>query len=173
MIAGLGALAFLEIENARQVEHWPSQFSMYNHAHVACLDKLMRCCIVCFGRDPDIQTSFTRKLRLREDRTKKGRAMNIFVQPRNGESFDRIVRRAVKILREAEILSAQAGILSDCPVVLIDRGEILEALAILEQAGVRASVTKYRGYGYPSADFSSEVSKPVVRESSLRDSRSA
>jgi hypothetical protein len=44
--------------------------------------------------------------------------MRIFVQPRNGDSFKRVVRQAVDILREAEIASAQA----DESAVLVDQG---------------------------------------------------
>jgi hypothetical protein len=74
--------------------------------------------------------------------------MSIFVQPRNGDSFGRVVRRAVQILRAADILSAHAGTLNEYPVLLIDRCDMLEALAILEQAGLRAAANwKYLSVG--------------------------
>lgn len=60
--------------------------------------------------------------------------MRIFVQPRNGDSFKRVVRQAVDILQEAEITSAQA----DESTVLVDPGDLPNALSTLERAGLRA-----------------------------------
>ena len=60
--------------------------------------------------------------------------MRIFVQPRNSDSFKRVVRQAVDILQEAEIASAQA----DESTVLVDPGDLPDALSTLERAGLRA-----------------------------------
>ena len=59
--------------------------------------------------------------------------MKIYVQPRNGDSF----QRAVSILRDAEISSAKAG---DSDTLLIDLEDTPVALATLERAGVRARI---------------------------------
>jgi hypothetical protein len=68
--------------------------------------------------------------------------MRIFVQPRNGDSFDKTVRRAVEILQTANILSARAGgMTNDRAVVLIESAEILKAVAMLTHEGLRASLT--------------------------------
>ena len=64
--------------------------------------------------------------------------MRIFIQPRNGDSFDHVIGQAVKVLKEGQILSAQASeALHDRPALLIDPSDLPEALAILEQAGLR------------------------------------
>jgi hypothetical protein len=67
--------------------------------------------------------------------------MQIFVQPRNGDSFDEAIRRATEILQNAEILSARASrSINNRPVVLVDPADFPEALVILDRAGVRAVV---------------------------------
>jgi hypothetical protein len=67
--------------------------------------------------------------------------MQIFVQPRNGDSFDEAIRRAIEILQNAEILTASAGrSINNRPVVLVDPADFPEALVILDRAGVRAIV---------------------------------
>jgi hypothetical protein len=66
--------------------------------------------------------------------------MRIFVLPRNGDSFDRTVRRAVEILHAANIISARpGGTINDRAVVLIDPEDILEAMATLQREGVLAT----------------------------------
>jgi hypothetical protein len=65
--------------------------------------------------------------------------VQIFVQPRNGDSFDEAIRRATEILQN--ILSARAGrSINNRPVVLVDPADFPEALVILDRAGVRATV---------------------------------
>jgi hypothetical protein len=65
--------------------------------------------------------------------------MRIFVLPRNGDSFDRTVRRAVEILHSANILSAKpGGTINDRAVVLVDPEDILEAMATLRREGMLA-----------------------------------
>jgi len=67
--------------------------------------------------------------------------MRISIQPRNGDSFDRVVRKAVSILQQAAIASAQVGSsIDNRRVVLIDPEDLPEALTMLEQAGLRATV---------------------------------
>jgi hypothetical protein len=67
--------------------------------------------------------------------------MRIFVQPRNGERFDRVVRRAVEILHGEDIRSAQiGGSVNDRAIVLIDPEDAPEALATLKRAGLRVTV---------------------------------
>jgi hypothetical protein len=67
--------------------------------------------------------------------------MQIFVQPRNGDSFDEAIRRAAEILQNAEILSARAGrSINNRPVVLVDPVDFPKALVILDRAGVRAII---------------------------------
>jgi hypothetical protein len=64
----------------------------------------------------------------------------ILIQPRNGDSFDGAVKRAVKVLRDAEILSGCAGrTIDDRPAIIIDPADLPEALAILDQAGFRVT----------------------------------
>jgi hypothetical protein len=76
--------------------------------------------------------------------------MSIFVQPRNGDSFGGVVRRAVQILHAANIISAHAGTHNEYPVLLIDRSDLLEALSLLEQSGLRAAAN----WKYPSVGIS-------------------
>jgi hypothetical protein len=67
--------------------------------------------------------------------------MRIFVKPRNGDSFDRVVIRALEILHDANIQSAHAGHTANGhAIVLIDPEDVPGALATLEQAGLRSSV---------------------------------
>lgn len=67
--------------------------------------------------------------------------MRIFVEPRNGDSFDRVVIRALKILHDANIQSARAGYtVNGHAIVLIDPEDVPEALATLERAALRSSV---------------------------------
>ena len=67
--------------------------------------------------------------------------MRISIQPRNGDSFDRVVRKAVSILQQAAIASAQVGSsIDNRRVVLIDLEDLPEALTMLKQAGLRATV---------------------------------
>jgi hypothetical protein len=62
--------------------------------------------------------------------------LSVFVQPRNGERFDRVVRRAVEILNGEEIRSAQIGATVNArAIVLIDPEDAPEALAMLERRG--------------------------------------
>ena len=60
--------------------------------------------------------------------------MRIFIQPRNGDSFERVIGRAVEILKDAQTLSANMGRVRD---YFIDPVELPELLAILRQAGMR------------------------------------
>ena len=60
--------------------------------------------------------------------------MRIFIQPRNGDSFERVIERTVEILMDAQTLSARPGSVRDC---FIDPVEMPELLAILRQAGMR------------------------------------
>jgi hypothetical protein len=62
--------------------------------------------------------------------------MRIFVQPRNGDSFKRIVWQAINILHDARIASAQPD--DSASMVLVDPEDLPDALTTLEQAGVRA-----------------------------------
>jgi hypothetical protein len=67
--------------------------------------------------------------------------MRIFAEPRNGDSFDRVVTQAIKILHDAHIQSALAGrTVNGHAIVLIDPEAVPEALATLERAGLRSSV---------------------------------
>jgi hypothetical protein len=74
--------------------------------------------------------------------------VKIYVQPRNGDSF----QRAVSILRDAEISSAKAG---DSDTLLIDLEDTPVALATLERAGVRQNRltrrARHRRYSQPHA----------------------
>ena len=56
----------------------------------------------------------------------------------------------MQILRAADILSGHAGTLNEYPVLLIDRSDMLEALAILEQSGLRAAAN----WTHPSVGIS-------------------
>lgn len=79
--------------------------------------------------------------------------MRIFVQPRNGDSFDRTIGQAVEILQKANIPSAQAGgTINGSAVVLIDPEEIPEALATLERAEMRATVNECKRGSAPIPD---------------------
>ena len=60
--------------------------------------------------------------------------MRIFIQPRTGDSFERVIERTVEILMDAQTLSASTGSARDCS---IDPVELPELLAILRQAGMR------------------------------------
>ena len=60
--------------------------------------------------------------------------MRIFIWPRNGDSFERVIGRALEILMDAQTLSAHTGSARDCS---IDPVELPEILAILRQAGMR------------------------------------
>ena len=60
--------------------------------------------------------------------------MRIFIQPRNGDSFERVIGRAVEILTEAQTLSANMDSVRDR---FIDPAELPELLAIFRQAGMR------------------------------------
>ena len=66
----------------------------------------------------------------------------ILIQPRNGDSFDRAIKRAVKVLRHADILSAcTGGTIEDRPMIIIDPADLPAALVILDQTGFRATST--------------------------------
>jgi hypothetical protein len=60
--------------------------------------------------------------------------MRVFIQPRNGDSFERVIERAIEILTDAQALSAHIGSVRDC---FIDPVELPELLTILSQAGMR------------------------------------
>jgi hypothetical protein len=70
--------------------------------------------------------------------------MKISIQPRNGDSFDQVVKKAVSILQQAEIASAKVGTsIDDRRLVLVDSEDLPGALAALEQAGLRATINEH------------------------------
>jgi hypothetical protein len=68
--------------------------------------------------------------------------MRILIQPRNGDSFDKVVGYAAKILENSQVASTQiAGTPGNFrPAILIDSSDLAEVLEILEKAGMRVSV---------------------------------
>ena len=63
-----------------------------------------------------------------------GAAMRIFIQPRTGDSFERVIERTVEIFTDAQTLSAHTVGVRDYS---LDPVELPELLAILRQAGMR------------------------------------
>jgi hypothetical protein len=67
--------------------------------------------------------------------------MRIFIRPRNSDSYDRVVGRAIEVLQDAQIPSAQAReTIHSRPGVLIDPADLPEVVAILGRAGLRVAM---------------------------------
>jgi hypothetical protein len=64
--------------------------------------------------------------------------MKIYVQPRNGDSFKRVVRQAIDLLHEAEIVSAQPD--DSDSTLLVAPDHLPDALSTLERAGLRTRI---------------------------------
>jgi hypothetical protein len=66
--------------------------------------------------------------------------MRILIQD-HGSAADLVVRRALDILLEAGIYTADGGgIFGDRPLLLIDATHVPEAVAALNKAGIRATI---------------------------------
>jgi hypothetical protein len=64
--------------------------------------------------------------------------MKIYVQPRNGDSFEQVLGQAFKILQNAEIPSVLSrATIHDRPALRIDPTDLPEVLEILKQAGIQ------------------------------------
>jgi hypothetical protein len=67
--------------------------------------------------------------------------MRIFVQPRNGDSFRRVFARALTVLQDAHLTSAEGGgSFNDRPAMVVDPSDLTQVLEILERAGMRVIV---------------------------------
>jgi hypothetical protein len=65
--------------------------------------------------------------------------MRILIQPRNGDSFERVVNNAIKILQDCHIASSKGG--DDRPAVVIEADDLPLVLETLERAMFRVVVT--------------------------------
>jgi len=65
--------------------------------------------------------------------------MRILIQPRNGDSFERVVNNAIKILQDCHIASSKGG--DDRPAVVIEADDLPLVLETLERARFRGVVT--------------------------------
>jgi hypothetical protein len=68
--------------------------------------------------------------------------VRIIIQPRNGDSFGKVVDRAIKILQDCQIASTQVSGEGGHyrPAVLIEPSDLPEVLKVLERAGMRVAV---------------------------------
>jgi hypothetical protein len=85
-----------------------------------------------YGDVPGVQLRFG-ETNFQENRITRA-AMRIFIQPRNGDSFERIIERTGEILTDAQTLSAHTDGVRNCSIHPM---EFSELLAILRQAGMR------------------------------------
>lgn len=69
--------------------------------------------------------------------------MRIIIQPRRGDSFSKVVNRAIKLLQDCEIAptreSGEGGHYP--PAVLIETSDLSEVIEVLEKASMRIDVT--------------------------------
>jgi hypothetical protein len=64
--------------------------------------------------------------------------MRILIQPRNGDSIEKVVNNAIKILQDGHIASSKGG--DDRPAVLIEADDLTLVLETLERARLRVLV---------------------------------